>query len=125
MTRSYGAWAGDEPAQPDVTALVRAVMTLADVAGSEAERAATCALGHALVFQVQDYPTHTSTDDDVQLFFEVHGRQPAEITSWPLAILQDLRRHGLDATKAASLVERAVPRAAEFVRERSTLAWQS
>jgi hypothetical protein len=125
MTRANGAWVGDEPAQTDVTALVRAVMTLADEAGPEAEAAATCALGNALVFQVQDYLARTSTPDDVELFFEVHGRPPAGVTSWPLAILLDLRRHGVDATGAAPLVERAVPRAAEFVRERSTLAWQS
>lgn len=125
MTRACGAWAGDEPTLTDVTALIHAVMTLANAEGSEAETASTCALGNALVFEVQDYLTRTSTDDDVELFLEVHGRQPAEITSWPLVILEDLRRHGLDAARAAPLVDRALPRAAKFVRERSTLAWQS
>lgn len=125
MTRAYGVWAGDEPTQTDVTALVHAVMIVADAEGSEAETAATCALGNALVFEIQDYLARTSTPDDVELFYEVHGRQPAESASWPLAILEDLRRHGLDATTAAPIVERALPRAAKLVRERSTLAWQS
>lgn len=87
MARAHGAWTGDEPTQTDATALAHAVMTLADAKGSEAETAATCALGHAPVFESQDYPARMST--------------------------------------AAPLIERAFPRAAKLVGERSTLAWQS
>lgn len=125
MTPDDAMRVGQKPTQSEVAALVGTVMIRAGVEGPAAEVAATRALGNALVFQVQDHLAQTSTDDDVELFFEVHGRPPAELTSWPLAILEDLYRHGVGATVVTPLAERAVTRAAELVQERSTLAWQS
>jgi hypothetical protein len=104
------AWSGNDPTREDVETLVEVV-----VSGANATRQdASYALGDGLVMEVQQYLDKVSTEDDVELFFEVYGRPPQkDEEAWVLAILADLRRHGLDSGGAAPIVQRAIDRAIE------------
>ena len=82
------------------------------------------ALANALVAVVQDYLKDASGAEDVELFFEVHGRAPADVSAWPEAILADLHRHGIPAAVRQTIGELAAARAIGYVAGRSPLAWE-
>jgi hypothetical protein len=81
------------------------------------------ALGNALVVVVQEYLENTSNEDDVELFFEVHGQEPEDLMAWPVNILADLRRHQIPPEDRRAICERAVETAARYIRSSSPLAW--
>ncbi|MBG6141579.1 hypothetical protein [Longispora fulva] len=58
----------------------------------------------------------------MELFFEVHGREPVDLTSWPANILADLTRHQIPADDQRAIHESAVETAARYVRSASPLA---
>jgi hypothetical protein len=106
------AWSGEEPTSADVDVLLDAVVGGRGAAREDAPRA----LGDGLVTEIQKYLDDVSTGDDVELFFEVHGRPSKDERGWVLAMLADLRRHGLDSNEAAPLVQRAIDRAITQLR---------
>jgi hypothetical protein len=81
------------------------------------------ALANALVIAVQEYLERHSSQDDLELFFEVHGSPPSEIGPWPVKIIADLRRHRIPPADRAKICEQAVAAAVGFVQTRSPLAW--
>ena len=82
------------------------------------------ALANALVAVVQDYLKGTSGTEDVELFFEVHGRAPQDVHAWPGAILADLHRHDIPAPARRTICDQAAARAIGYIAARSPLAWQ-
>src|SRR5262249_8603624 len=81
------------------------------------------ALANALVKVVQEYLERNSNADDLELFFEVNGRQPDDVTSWPAAILAGLRLRRIPSVDWDSICGRAVETAVGYVRSSSSLAW--
>jgi len=82
------------------------------------------ALANALVAVVQEYLKGASGAEDVELFFEVHGRAPADVSAWPGAILADLRRHDIPAAVRQAICELAATRAIGYIAGHSPLAWE-
>ena len=82
------------------------------------------ALANALVAVVQDYLKGASGAEDVELFFEVHGRAPADVSAWPGAILADLHRHSVPAAVQKAICDLAAARAIGYVVAHSPLAWE-
>jgi hypothetical protein len=80
-------------------------------------------LGNGLIAVVQEYLEQNSTEDDLELFFEVHGRQPPDLDSWPQNILADLERHRIPLSERFVIQEQAVELAVKYVTTRSPLAW--
>ncbi|WFE56937.1 hypothetical protein [Micromonospora sp. WMMD712] len=79
-------------------------------------RVAAQALAEALLSVVQDYLARTSEEYDVELFFEVNGRRPDDITSWPVNILAGLRHRRTPAADRHAICESAVQIAARRLR---------
>jgi hypothetical protein len=100
---------------------ILAAAEITDEAGGG--RVAARALGNALVGVVQEYLERTSNEDDVELFFEVHGREPADLGAWPANILADLSRHEIPPDSQNGIRESAVQTAVRYVRSSSPLAW--
>ncbi|HEV3172478.1 MAG TPA: hypothetical protein VGZ32_19185 [Actinocrinis sp.] len=116
--------AGDDPrqqAEAESSALRRQIG--AAVAMPDGSDVTARALANALVAVVQEYLERTSGPEDVELFFEVHGRTPTQVTSWPAGILADLHRHGISAQDRSVIRDRAAVRAIEYIASRSPLAW--
>ncbi|WP_327006608.1 hypothetical protein OHA72_04615 [Dactylosporangium sp. NBC_01737] len=86
------------------------------------ELIAVRALANALVVVVQEYLEQHSNAEDVELFFEVHGRQPDDIEAWPANILADLSRHRIPADDRSTINVRAVRTATGYIRDSSPLA---
>ena len=82
-------------------------------------RPAALALAEALLGVVQDYLEQTSNEYDVELFLEVNGTQPSEVTSWPVNILAGLILRRTPAADRHSICERAVQIAARRLRASS------
>lgn len=77
------------------------------------------ALADALLAVVQEYLERTSTEYDVELFLEVNGRRPDDVTSWPVNILAGLVHRRTPAADRHSLCESAVQIAARRLRSSS------
>ena len=69
---------------------------------------AALALANALLAVVQEFLERTSDEYDVELFFEVNGRQPDDVASWPVNILAGLRLRRTPADDWHAICERAV-----------------
>lgn len=115
------AWPGEMPAAVDVDEWVRSVREAS--ANDPDDETAMRALGNGLVVEFQLYLEAQSDEYDVELFFEVHGREPADLGEWIVNIAQDLHRHDLDAEQVSTVVDRACRRAVEFIDSGSSLAF--
>ena len=91
---------------------------------ADGEQIAARALANALVAVVQQYLRGHSSAEDVELFFEVHGRAPVDDpAAWPANILADLSRHQIPAQDMDTIRQSAVATAVRYIRSASPLAW--
>ncbi|GAB3076835.1 hypothetical protein [Micromonospora schwarzwaldensis] len=77
------------------------------------------ALADALLAVVQDHLAQTSDEHDVELFLEVNGRPPEDVTAWPVNILAGLVLRRTPAADRHAICERAVQIAARRLRSSS------
>jgi hypothetical protein len=59
----------------------------------------------------------------LRAFFEVHGRQPDDVGSWPANIMADLHRHRIPAQDRRRIYDQAADTAVTLIRSSSPLAW--
>jgi hypothetical protein len=111
-------------AAADASMLQGQVFSAAGITRDAGDRhVAARALGNALVVVVQEYLEQNSNEHDLELFFEVNGRQPDDIESWPVNILAGLKMRKLESGDLHGIYERAVQTAVKFVQSSSSLAW--
>lgn len=81
------------------------------------------ALANALLIEGQLVLERVSTEDDIELFFEVYSREEPDTTEWARAILKGISGHTLDAATLRDVCEHATARAVGFVQQDSALAF--
>lgn len=79
-------------------------------------RPAARALAEGLLAVVQDYLERTSNEHDVELFLEVNGTEPSDVTSWPVTILAGLMLRRIPVADRHAMCERAVQIAGRRLR---------
>ena len=81
------------------------------------------ALANALIAVGQNYLAANATEEDVELFFEVYGRQPDDVAAWPVTILAGLRMQRIGPDSWQMICENTTETAVRYIRSKSSLAW--
>lgn len=108
----------------DAASLQEQILSKAEIADEEGNGLVVArSLANALIAVGQNFLARTSTEDDVELFFEVYNRQPEDIASWPVTILAGLRMKKLTPEDWQFICASAAETAVRYIRSHSTLAW--
>jgi hypothetical protein len=117
----------DEPyktAAVDASMLQNRVLAAAGITKDDGDgHVAARATANALIVVVMEYLERTSNEHDVELFFEVNGRQPDEIEFWPINILAGLKMRQIKPDDLRVIYDQVVQTAKNYVSSSSPLAW--
>ncbi|MER5456079.1 hypothetical protein ABT008_14970 [Micromonospora sp. NPDC002389] len=106
-------------ASVDATMLQDRIAAAVEAAADSDPEIFVLELSVALLAVVQDYLVQTSNDYDLELFLEVNGTPPTDVSTWPVNILAGLRLRRTPSDDYRSICESAVDAAVRRIRSSS------